>query len=72
MNEIIKINGKYYFLSGWNGEKWCDCWHCNKWGIALDDKKYEIAEIVKGVGEADEDGLFDEYETVGYEIVGVN
>lgn len=72
MIEIVKIDRKLYGLAGWNGEKWCDCWHCNKFGEPLDDKKYEIAEIVKGVGEADNDGLFDEYETVGYEIVGVN
>lgn len=25
---LIEINGKVYALSGWNGEKYLECWEC--------------------------------------------
>lgn len=28
--EIIEYKNKFYCLSGWNGERYFDCWECDK------------------------------------------
>lgn len=69
---IIKKDGELYAYDtngDWNGEEWTG-WHCDELGILLDNDKanYSIKPIYKGVGEPDEDGDYEEFEIVDYEV----
>lgn len=62
--EIAEINGKYYALGGWNGEKYGNCWEVkDKRGYdQVDNNTYEIKPVNNQVGG-------DCFEIVGHEIV---
>lgn len=66
---VIEINGRWFALSGWNGEKYCDCWVTDENTFSLEDGKiYEITPIYQGIGEPNQDGDFEQYEIIAYEI----
>ena len=68
--EVVEINGRWFALVGWNGERYIHCWETDENTFALDsDKEYEIQPIYQGVGEPDEDGDYLQYEVIGYEIM---
>ena len=68
--DVVKINGRWFALSGWNGEIYVNCWETDENTFYLEDgKRYDIKPIFKGVGEPDEDGNFEEYEIVSYELL---
>ncbi len=69
--EIVEVDGEMYALYGWNGEAYYHCWKVlDEEGInrADDDTEYILRPISKGIGEPDEDGNYDEYEYVDYEV----
>lgn len=69
--KIIELNGELYAydVTKTNGEYYVG-WRCDKYGNQLEDDKrdYKIKPILQGIGEADEDGDFKEYEMVDIEI----
>ena len=68
--EVVEIDGRWFALYGWNGEAYYNCWETDENTIAIDsDNKYEIKPIYQGIGEPDEDGDYDQYDIVGYEIL---
>lgn len=48
--ECVKIDGRWYALDGWNGEKWLDCWEVDErtFTVCQDDKnEYEIRPVYR-------------------------
>ena len=43
--DVVEIDGSFYALNGWNGEKYLHCWKCADRFTADpdDDREYEIA-----------------------------
>lgn len=40
------IDGDWYALNGWNGEKYLHCWKCiDEWTAYPDKKEYEIVPV---------------------------
>lgn len=69
--EIVEVGGEMYALNGWNGEKYFNCWKVldsKGLEIAEEGKEYILKPVVQGVGEPDEEGYFDEYETIDYVV----
>lgn len=68
--EIVEINGEMYTLHGWNGEAYYHCWKVadEKGFDRVDEDEYILTPISQGVGDVDEDGNYDSYETINYEI----
>ena len=64
--EVVKINGKWYALNGWNGEVYTDCWETEEptYGTSHDvlEDNIAIRPIYKEIEE-------DNFELVGYEVV---
>ena len=46
-HEIIKLNGRFYALSGWNGEEYGHCWECQTKAKAKDDKEYTLRPVYR-------------------------
>lgn len=75
--EVYTIDGKFYALSGWNGEMYTSCWECEDEFTSIDSGEYCIRPLYKyrvceiDIGSLDDSS--DEYEDaikiVGYEIV---
>lgn len=51
----------------WNGEYWKG-WLSDEYGYSIENWEYHIRPIYKGIGEQNEDGNFEAYEIVDYEI----
>lgn len=69
--EIVEIDGEMYALYGWNGEAYNHCWKVlDIKGLdkADEDIEYILTPVVQGVGDVDEDGNYDSYETINYDI----
>lgn len=66
--EVVEIDGKYIALSGWNGERYLDCWEVGE--VKL-DKAFDIKESGIQVRciyvEYDEES--DCCDIIGYEII---
>ena len=62
--EIVEIEGRAIALSGWNGEKYGDCWEVKEMvdGVGF-DIKVDNLEVVPEYEQIDE-----EYEVVGYKL----
>lgn len=61
---LIKIDGSVYALSGWNGEKYLNCWKCTGEGyMDASEEEYEITPVYREVSE-------DEFEVIGYDVKG--
>ena len=68
--EVVEINGRWFALSGWNGEVYLHCWETDEQTFDIeDDQEYKIKPIYQGIGEPDEDGDFEQYDVVDYEIM---
>lgn len=51
--EIVGIEGKYYVLNGWNGEKYGHCWEClTKTKMADSETEYTLTPVYKYETEA--------------------
>lgn len=63
--EIFEIEGRPIALSGWNGEKYMDCWEVNEMidGVGF-DIKVDNLEVVPEYEQVDDD----EYELIGYRL----
>lgn len=68
--EMVKLeDGRVFALHGWNGEGYLDSWECfGEYLSDASDKKYRLYPISEGIGEANEDGEFDQYEIIEYEL----
>ena len=67
-SEIIRIEGKYYVLNGWNGEKYCNCWEClTKTKMADPDKEYTLTPVYKYETEVGQ-SIMNQLEDSGVEI----
>lgn len=69
--EIVEVDGEMYALYGWNGEAYYHCWKVlDSKGLDRvdEDTEYILTPVVQGVGEVDEDGNYDNYETINYNI----
>lgn len=69
--EIIEQNGEMYVLYGWNGEAYYDCWKVldpQGFDRVDEDTEYILKPVYQGDGALNEDGDYDEYETISYEI----
>ncbi|MBQ4542320.1 MAG: hypothetical protein IJA23_05685 [Clostridia bacterium] len=74
-NFPVISNGEEFYVVNekeWNGEFYFNCWKCEneigEFNPEFDNNKYHIKEVCQGVGEPDEDGDYDSYEVVDYEI----
>lgn len=70
--EIVEVDGEMYALYGWNGEAYYHCWKVlDAEGLDRvdEDKEYILRPVSRGIGEPDEDGNYDEYEYVDYEVM---
>jgi len=43
--EIIRIEGKFYALNGWNGTDYGNCWECKSKYEASDDTEYTLTPV---------------------------
>ena len=60
---LVEINGDVYALSGWNGEKYLNCWKCTGEGYMDASKEtYEIEPLYEEVKE-------DDFQIIGYKIL---
>lgn len=66
--EAVKISRQWWTLSEWNGEEWGNCWKTEKNGKPKDNDTFTIRPIQEGVGTPDEDGYFEDYAIVNFEI----
>lgn len=69
--EIIEQDGEMYVLYGWNGDSYCECWKVlDIQGLdrVEEDTEYTLKPVIQGIGEPDEDGCYEEYKTISYEI----
>lgn len=67
--ETVKLGGKWYALSGWNGEKYYDCWEIEFSGYVgspISDETFILEPVEIPVGEPDEDGDYIQYDVIGY------
>lgn len=55
-------------LSGWNGERYIDCYQCNDFGRLKENGRENISlKPVQEPDKWDEDGEPESWETIGYE-----
>lgn len=68
--EVVEIDGRWFALDGWNGECYLNCWETDENTFNIEDgKHYQLMPVYDGIGEPDEDGNYDQYEIVNYEII---
>ncbi len=73
--DVVEINGEFYALHGWNGEKYTEAWKCiDRFTAAEDSKKYEVKPVYDWERWNEEDGEFQDAEgcaidgIIGYEV----
>ena len=66
--DVVKSDGRWFALYGWNGEEYNDCWEVDEDKNPIDDEVYSVQPIYEGVGEPDEDGYYGDYEIVDYKV----
>lgn len=61
--EMVKLNGEWYCLDGWNGELFTECWkYKDRRGFdRADDETYFIRPVYEEVSD-------DDFEIVGYKF----
>lgn len=68
---IVKAeNGTLYAYDTaerWNGEYYKG-WKCDEQGYETEQGIWNIKPVYQGVGEQDQDGVYEEYELIGYEV----
>ena len=58
----VEIDGDIYALSGWNGEKYLDCWQCvGEFNLDASDERYIITPVWEEISE-------DEWEIIDYDV----
>jgi hypothetical protein len=64
--EMVKLDGSWYTLDGWNGEKYTDCYrYADRKGMGrVDEEVYTIHPEYSQVGDPEDE----QYEITGYEI----
>lgn len=65
--EIIEQNGEVYCLSDWNGEFFGEVWQYDS-DLEPISLNIKAKPILKGIGELNEDGEYDQYETIRYDF----
>ena len=63
--QLVKINNRVYALSGWNGEKYLDCWKCLGSQLMDESKEVYVIEPIYGQVGDEED---EELEIVEYRV----
>lgn len=67
---VLAEDGNFYAYESderWNGEYYKG-WKSSKLGCEIEKGTWNIKPVYKGVGEPDEEGDYESYEEVGYEI----
>ena len=68
--ELVELNGRVFALNGWNGEEFTECWECfGEHHMDSGAEHYTLRPVLRGIGEPDEDGSCDQYETIDYELL---
>ena len=73
--DVVEIDGSFYALDGWNGEKYLHCWKCiDRFTAAPDGEEYEIRPVYDWSAWNDDAGEFQDENggaisgIIGYEI----
>ncbi len=68
--ELVEVDDHIYALNGWNGEEYTRCWEClGAHHMDSSAEHYTLRPVFDGVGEPDEDGSYDQYDVVDYELL---
>lgn len=61
--EVVKIDGRWFALYGWNGEMYSHCWEVDENTFALkNEQEYEIIPVYKENADGD-------FEIIDYKIL---